>query len=120
MADLARFEVERRADVMIVSVTGEIDASNASQLRERMERDVPNDVRGVVLELSEIRFIDSSGMELLFELQSRLERHALRLHVVLPQHAVIWRTLEIAGFRLSGRAFPDLESALASLDPEDA
>lgn len=116
MGELARLQIERKDDVLIASLVGEIDGSNAPRLRDEMEREIPNDVRGVVLVLSEVRFIDSAGMELLFALQSRLERHALRLHVVLPDHAVIWRTLEIAGFSLEDRAFSDLPSALAAID----
>ncbi len=89
MNELARIMHESVGDVELVRVAGEIDASNVGELRERVLDSVPNTARGLVLDLSDTRYIDSSGIGLIFESAARLRdrRQELRL-VVIPRSFV--------------------------------
>jgi anti-sigma B factor antagonist len=67
-------DVQARGDWTIVSVTGEIDAYTAPALQSAIAPQVTPGV-GLVLDLSEVRFIDSTGLRVLVE-TLRLVREA--------------------------------------------
>jgi anti-anti-sigma factor len=72
---------------------------------------VPNDARGLVLDLSGVTFIDSSGIRTLFDLAGRLTNHQQLLHLVLPDESQLRRTLLLLQIPAVMPVFPDLESA---------
>jgi anti-anti-sigma factor len=84
--------------VVIARIAGEIDISNASHVEGRLTAAVPNSALGMVLDLSDLSFIDSSGVELLFRLGERLEDRRQRLAVALPEGALVKRVFEIVQF----------------------
>ncbi len=84
--------------VVIARIAGEIDASNASQVEDRLTAAVPNSAPGMVLDLSDLRFVDSSGVGLFFRLGERLEDRRQRLAVALPEDALVKRVFEIVRF----------------------
>jgi anti-sigma B factor antagonist len=84
--------------VVIARIAGEMDASNASYVEDRLTAAVPNSAPGMVLDLSDLSFVDSSGVELFFRLGERLEDRRQRLAVALPEGAPIKRVFEIVRF----------------------
>ncbi|MGI8616370.1 MAG: STAS domain-containing protein, partial [Actinomycetota bacterium] len=72
MSDLASFVVDRHDDIVIGVLTGEVDLSNATELEGLITEAVPNNVVGVVLDLSGVTYIDSAGVRLLLSLAGRL------------------------------------------------
>jgi anti-anti-sigma factor len=95
----------------VATIEGEIDISNSIELETELSRAVPNDARGLVLDLSEVTFIDSSGIRTLFDLAARLANHQQLLHVVLPDDSPLLRTLVMLQIPAVMPIFPDLESA---------
>ena len=98
----ARADIHTTRDdqgVVIARIAGELDASNAAHLEDQLTEAVPNTALGMVLDLSELSFVDSSGVELLFGLGERLEDRRQRLAVALPEGAPIERVFEIVRFR---------------------
>jgi anti-anti-sigma factor len=75
-----------------------MDASNASRVEDRLTAAVPNSALGMVLDLSDLSFVDSSGVELFFRLGERLEHRRQRLAVALPEDAPVMRVFEIVRF----------------------
>jgi anti-anti-sigma factor len=76
---------------------------------------VSRDTRGLVVDCSELTFMDSSGVAMLFSLGRRLSSRRQELHVVAPRGAAVARVLDLVDF---GRAAPlhyELEQALAAL-----
>jgi anti-anti-sigma factor len=84
--------------VVIARIAGEMDASNASHIENELTAAVPNSAPGMVLDLSDLSFVDSSGVELFFRLGERLEDRRQRLAVALPKGAPIQRVFEIVRF----------------------
>ena len=84
--------------VVIARIAGEMDASNTPHVEDRLTAAVPNSAPGMVLDLSDLRFVDSSGVELFFRLGERLEDRRQRLAVALPEGAPIKRVFEIVRF----------------------
>jgi anti-anti-sigma factor len=73
--------------VVIARIAGEMDASNTSHVENELTAAVPNSAPGMVLDLSDLSFVDSSGVELFFRLGERLEDRRQRLAVALPEGA---------------------------------
>ena len=79
----------------VAHVTGEVDASNAAELRIALVDRLSNDARGLVLDLSETSYLDSTGISLLFELARGLAARRQVLRLVVPRTAPIRRVLEL-------------------------
>jgi anti-sigma B factor antagonist len=113
VTELAQVAIERGDEVVIARVTGELDVAGAPHMRERIADSVPTTARGLVVDFSELEFIDSSGVAMLFTLVRRMSSRRQELRVVAPRGQAVARVLEIVDF---GRAAPlhaDLDSALA-------
>jgi len=95
MTDLASLHTERADDVVIAAIDGEIDPSNARELGRELTQAVPNDAIGVVLDLAGVGYLDSSGVQMVFELAERLEARQQRLAVVVPDNGPARAVLDI-------------------------
>jgi anti-anti-sigma factor len=116
MSELARIEVEPHGALQLVRVHGEIDISNARDLAEAIEHAVSNGSRGIVLDLSHTRYLDSAAVELLFRLAARLEARRLELKVVVPADSPIRAVLELTGLPRAVPLQERLEDALPTSD----
>ena len=89
--------VSRRGDHEIeVAVTGELDLVSASQLQETLKRELLAD-NDVLLDLSDMDFIDSTGLHAIVESvrTAKSVGRKLKLSAELPAHAR--RLMEIVG-----------------------
>lgn len=114
-SDLVNVNVEERGEVVVAQVTGELDLASAPRTGETIEAAVPSSARGLVIDFSQLEFIDSSGIAMLFNLARKLGGRRQQLRVVTVPGEPVSRVLDIVEF---GRAAPlhaDLESALAEI-----
>jgi anti-anti-sigma factor len=88
---------ETVGEVPVLHVSGEIDMANAPVIEGTVETEVSNAAHGLVLDLSEVTYLDSAGVRLLYHLESRLASHQQRLVIIVPSGSVILRTLQAAG-----------------------
>lgn len=95
MSELAEISIEHDGDVVIAVLAGEVDPSNARALGRELTAAVPNDAIGVVLDLTDVQYLDSSGVQLIFELAERLDGRQQRFAVAVPEGAPARRVLEI-------------------------
>jgi anti-sigma B factor antagonist len=95
--DLADIHITTHDGVIVVSVTGEIDMSNASDLRTAIIDATPNEAFGLVLDLSAVDYIDSAGIHLLYRLGDSLRARGQTLRVVIPPTSPASDTLRLAG-----------------------
>jgi anti-anti-sigma factor len=72
MSELASFAVIEADEVVVGMLSGEIDLSNAKALETEIEDAVSNTALGMVLDLSKLTYLDSSGIRLLLSLAGRL------------------------------------------------
>ena len=92
-----RVVYEERGDVMVVRLTGELDHHGAVSVRSEIDR-VLSDKRPqrVYLDLSAIRFMDSSGLGLIMGRYALVKRYGGSLAALDPAEAVI-RIMNLAG-----------------------
>jgi anti-anti-sigma factor len=81
--------------VLVGRIEGEIESINADQLRGALSTRLTNDAPGLVLDLSQAAYLDSAGVELLFDLARRLRTHRQRLRLVVPAEAPMRRVLDL-------------------------
>ena len=94
-----------RGDLLrpVVSLSGEVDGSNADDLAERIAAAIRNDALSLVLDLSKVTYLDSSGVRLVFRLARGLRDRQQDLHLVVPCGSRVRRLLELAGVDVVAR-----------------
>jgi len=97
MSDLAWIETERRGSALLVRISGEIDISNARELSSAIEAAVPNGAPTIVVDLTNITYLDSAGVRLLMRLADRLRIRRRERRLVVPERAPIRVALELTG-----------------------
>jgi anti-anti-sigma factor len=112
---LADLDLETVDQVVVARLDGEIDMSNASELGTTISRQVPNDAMALVVELSDIDYLDSAGIQVLYELHERLDTRGQQLRLVVPDGAAITEALRLAGVQSVITTVPTLDAALQSL-----
>lgn len=108
----ARVELDHRDLVGIARLSGDVDISQAGSLRKQLLSAVHNDDLGLVVDLSEARYIDSVGVSLLFELAERLAGRQLRFAVVVPEEGLVRRVLTIVDLESVADVHGRLDDAL--------
>jgi len=108
-ADIA---VERHGGTVVGRLTGEVDMTNAPLVREQLLDAVPNDALALVLHLGGCRYLDSAGIEVIFDLARRLQRRRQELRLVVPESSPLGRVLTLTEVSSVAPVHVDLESAL--------
>jgi anti-anti-sigma factor len=111
-------EVSDDAAWPVARLTGAIDLSNVEDLGREVERSVSNRARGLVLDLSGVTYLDSTGLRLIYRLARQLGDRQQGLRLVVPDDSRILRVLTLAGVGTVARVVPDL--ALLDHAQEDA
>lgn len=79
------FEARTTSDTVEVLISGRLEFTDHDRLRDLLEvLDKPG-ARRFVLDLSELRFIDSAGLGMLLILQDEAEQRNIRMVVSKPQ-----------------------------------
>ncbi len=113
--DLARVSVAERDRVTVATICGEVDISNAAEIEEALVA-LPNLALGLVVDLSGVGYLDSTGVSLLHGLALRLRRRSQRLIIVSPIDSPPRRVLELTGLPIRTPVLEDVGSALAALE----
>jgi anti-anti-sigma factor len=89
-------EIHRRPGVVVVAPAGEIDVATVERLREPL-RAAEDEADAVVLDLRSVGFMDTSGLQLVFEQQRRAAQSGFEF-VVVRGSRQLQRLFDIAGF----------------------
>jgi anti-anti-sigma factor len=106
---------EPRGDTPVARLVGEIDASNAPAFTTELKEGMPNSAIGLVLDLSETTYIDSSGLHLIFDLSDALRRRQQRLQLVVPADTFVADVLGAVNIEGAARVAATLPDALESV-----
>jgi len=112
MADV-RFE--REDQTVVAVITGEVDMSNATTVRQQIAESVTPDEDAVIIDLSELSFIDSAGLHSLIELGTVLMERRQQLLLCLPPGSTIRRAIEIIGLPHAVSVYSDRSEAMEAV-----
>ena len=115
MSLLARVVEQYAGEVAIAAVEGEVDASNATEVRDRVSALLTNRSRVLVVDLTRTSYLDSAGINLLFGLAAALAVRQQELHVVVPPSSPIARMIAITGLDATVPTHAQLQDALERL-----
>jgi anti-anti-sigma factor len=116
--DLVQLEIEERGDLVIASVSGELDLAGAPSTGQAIGEAVPTSARTLVGDFTGLEFIDSSGIAMLFNLARRLGARRQELRVVAGGGGPVARVLEIVEFSRAAPVHETLDDALAQTSPD--
>ena len=113
--ELATLRVRERGDIVMATIEGEIDLSNAADLLAEVTSAVPNSARGLLIDLTALEFLDSSGIHMLYDLAERLATRQQSFAVVLEPDAPPRRAIEVSGVEPAAWIYADQAAGLAAL-----
>jgi anti-anti-sigma factor len=117
---LATIRVEARHEhAPVASISGEVDASNAAGFAAQLKDAVPNTAMGLVLDLSETTYLDSSGVHLIFDVAEALRRRQQVLQLVVAPDSFVGDVVGVVNVTGVAQTSPTLAAALEALRSPD-
>lgn len=95
---------------VVIRLGGEIDLYNSDEVRAALARAVDGEPSCVVVDFSQVEFVDSTVLGVLVEARSRLGERGLR--IAGPQLETM-RALKVSGLDRHLAVYESLEAALA-------
>jgi anti-sigma B factor antagonist len=114
---VAALDVEHTGDVPVARVHGEVDRGRVQELGATLAATIQPRDRGLVLDLSAVDYLDSSGVHLVHELMLTLEERGQRLRVVAAPGAPVLRVLKLVDLERSVPLDASVAAAVAALAP---
>ena len=85
-------DTARAGDAVVISLSGELDLASADDLGRLIQRVEETEPPRIVIDLSSLSFIDSTGLQVLLSAKSRSDG---RLAFRPPQHDAVTRLLAL-------------------------
>jgi anti-sigma B factor antagonist len=101
-------------DIPVVAVSGEVDVYSAPELKERLTKLLESGARSVVVDLSDVAFLDSTGLGALVEARAATSEAGGSLPIVCS-HERILKLFTITGLDGVFSIHGSVDEALASL-----
>lgn len=100
--------------VRVCAVSGELDAYTAPDLRNALDRELDEGCSTIVMDLSELRYLDSTGLGILVGTAKRCRQVGGDLAVVCSRDNLL-KIFNISGTQEILNVMPDLAAALGRL-----
>lgn len=94
------------ANLVVATLVGELDLTNARELEERLERAAPSDAL-LVLDVNRVIFVDSAALHVFFKLARSRGKAAVA--VAMEPGAAVSRAIEIVGLHRALRIAASVE-----------
>lgn len=102
--------VDVAGNATVVRLAGELDLYNADEIRNALNEVIATSPARVVVDLTDVDFLDSTALGVLIEARSKLGADELAL--AAPQHEVR-RTLQVSGLDRRLAVYDTVDAALA-------
>lgn len=116
MTDAVRITTIRGAHV--VWLRGDIDLANIKDIALRIAESL-SDARVAIVDLSEVTYLDSSGVQLLFQLSRSLDSQRVPMRIALPLDSHLRRLMQIIDLGATVPIAEDVTRALAAYENPD-
>ena len=114
MSTVIRVREERHESTAVAILDGELDTSTIGEVGVKLRRIAENKLYRVVIDLTDVTYLDSAGINLLYAVRGDVQARQQELHLVVGPGSPIERMLQLVG---ADRAFPvhaSLREALAT------
>ena len=113
MAEIS-IEIQTTSDVPVVRLTGELDIDQAVRVREHLDKVIDAGAVRLVIDLSDVSYIDSTGLGMLVAVHKRLVAEQ-GFYVLTVPRASQRKVFEITGLSTVLVIMESLEDALAHI-----
>jgi anti-anti-sigma factor len=96
----------------VAALTGEIDLSNSESIRGAITQAMPSRSLVLILDLSEVDFFDSAGIQLIYRLREDLRARGQVLQLVIPSISPTSDALRLAGVTQHVEVLETVDEAL--------
>ncbi|SDN23346.1 anti-sigma B factor antagonist [Desulfonauticus submarinus] len=86
--------IQKKEDIYLTKIVGELILENVEELKPRLEEILEEDWKVLGIDLSEIQFMDSSGIGFLVALSNKVKQKGKKFVLVNPSVQVI-KTLKL-------------------------
>jgi anti-sigma B factor antagonist len=93
---MLRVDHERTANAHMIQLVGEMDLANVDEAKDAVMAAIESEDVEVIVDLSELEFIDSIGISMLLEAQAASRRDSNRLSF-RGVHAEVARIMQLTG-----------------------
>lgn len=106
-------KTEMRGNVLVVAVSGNLDALTAPELADLISTQLRDDKTALVADLTELDYTSSAGLRVLLNgvKEARQRGGDLRLAGVQPN---VKKVLDLSGFTSIMKSYPDVDAGVAS------
>jgi anti-anti-sigma factor len=112
---LADIQFNDDGRVLVARATGELDLSNASNIGGVLAESLPNSALALILDLTDVQYLDSAGIHLIYELREKLRARGQSLRLVIPSDSPANDALRLAGVSGHVATAETVQAALSEL-----
>ena len=94
----ARVKTNAENGSLHIAVSGEIDLANAAAVEDELREAVSQQSTTVSVDLTDLTYLDSAGIRILFTLASRLQALWIVLELIVPLDSPTRRLIELSEF----------------------
>ena len=113
---LADVQITQSRYALIAQLSGEIDMSNAEDMGATVVGATPNEVAGVVLDLTDVEYLDSAGIYVIFGVRASLQARGQTLVMVIPADSPVHDALRLSGAERPGEIAENVDEALKTIN----
>ncbi|MCJ7696607.1 MAG: STAS domain-containing protein [Anaerolineaceae bacterium] len=106
----------RSNNYCLINIIGRLDSYTIPQLNISLQNVIPMGVRFIIIDLSKIDYISSSGLLTLVQTQKNFTVHNLGEIFLAGAPEVVLNSFAIAGFYKIFKFFVDIQSAIESIE----
>lgn len=112
--ELASVTATEHGAALVLTISGEVDISNIDSIAEVIYG-LPNTEEGLLIDLSDVTYLDSSAVSLLHDLAMRLRSRTQQMVVVSPPATPPRRILDLTALYVNATVADALESGIKLL-----
>ncbi|MFE0800078.1 STAS domain-containing protein [Streptomyces sp. NPDC058812] len=106
-----------REEVALLTVEGYLDVDTATEFQHHLANQLHHGRRHFLLDLSEVPFMDSSGMNIILRVYQEARELPGSVHIISPTPAVR-RVLDLTGVSLTVPVSESIDEALSRVDAQ--
>jgi stage II sporulation protein AA (anti-sigma F factor antagonist) len=93
----AHVDVTTDGDRVHFAIAGDVDLANAADVEAQLTAAIRNRATDVTIDLTDVTYIDSAGLQVVFGLAVTLRRLQIAMRVVAPPDTPARHAIEMAG-----------------------
>lgn len=117
--ELASVTATEHGASLVLAISGEVDISNIDRVAAAIYA-LPNTDDGLLIDLSDVSYLDSSAVSLLHDLAMRLRNRAQPLIVVSPPETPPRRILDLTALYVNAPVADEFDSGIKLLSSGDS